>query len=315
MRQSAGPAWTPAGTTDANGCAVWDYPFVAGLAQLAADVRTVFDNSGLTKNLTTLENLITYSADWSSWMGWQHSGESGQWPHLDSLWASSNIDVVSFDNYMPLSDWTTGTGGVDATQYWSTPVPAGAWPPSSATMSGLGLSGVPTIYSSAYLKANVEGGQYFNWFYNDGNNDGMGLDPKGSGLQVSLCEGDRRAQVRNAYSANQQILANKQLRWWWNNTHQAVYSTGSGWIPQGPVTEWVAQSKSIILLEYGFSAIDKATNQPNVFFDAKSSESATPIGRSGITRGGWAICRGGTTRSPRSRSKPSMTTGSQTGTT
>ena len=42
-----------AGTTDASGHAVWDYPFVAGLAQLAADVRGVFDATGLTKNATT----------------------------------------------------------------------------------------------------------------------------------------------------------------------------------------------------------------------------------------------------------------------
>ena len=67
------------------------------------------------------------------------------------------------------------------------------------------------------------------------------------------------------------------MRWWWNNTHQAVYAgSGGGWVPQGPATEWVAQSKSIVMLEYGFSSIDKATNQPNVFFDAKSTESATP---------------------------------------
>ena len=95
-------------------------------------------------------------------------------------------------------------------------------------MSNLGLSGVPTIYSSAYLTGNIEGGQYFDWYYNDGANDGRGFDPNGSGLQVSLCEGDRLAQARNAYSANQQILANKQLRWWWNNTHQAVYIGGGG---------------------------------------------------------------------------------------
>ena len=44
-----GPAWTKAGTTDANGHATWDYPFVAGLAQLATDVRGVFDSAGLTR--------------------------------------------------------------------------------------------------------------------------------------------------------------------------------------------------------------------------------------------------------------------------
>ena len=53
--------------------AVWDYPFVAGLTQLAADVRSVFDGAGLTKNLTTWKNLIAYSPDWSTWNGVQHS--------------------------------------------------------------------------------------------------------------------------------------------------------------------------------------------------------------------------------------------------
>ena len=74
-------------------------------------------------------------------------------------------------------------------------------------------------------------------------------------------------------------MRNKQLRWWWNNTHQAIYDDGdgSGWAPHGPQTEWAAQSKSISFIEYGFSAVDKATNQPNVFFDSKSVESATPF--------------------------------------
>ncbi len=270
-----GPGWTKAGTTDVSGKAIWDYPFVAGLQTLSDDVRSVFDGAGYTKDLAALNNLVAYSADWSSWMGWQHFGENGQWPHLDSLWAHPNIDLVAFDNYLPLSDWTTGGGGLDVIN-WSAPAPSGAWPPSSATMSGLGLSGPPTIYSLPYLKANIEGGQYFNWYYNDGNNDGRGFDPNGSGLQVSRPEGDRLAQARNPYYPNQQILANKQLRWWWNNPHQAVYDDGdgSGWSPHGPQTEWQAQSKSLLFLEYGFSSVDKATNQPNVFFDAKSTESA-----------------------------------------
>jgi GTA TIM-barrel-like domain len=271
-----GPGWTKAGTTDGSGYAVWDYPFIAGLIRLADDVRSVFDGAELTKNLTTLKNLIVYSADWSSWMGWQHPGENGQWPHLDQLWAHDNIDFVSFDNYLPLSDITTGNGGLDV-ENWSAPAYSGAWPPPSGSLNGLGLLGVPSIYSSAYLKANIEGGQYFDWFYNDGTNDGLGFDPSGSALTVSLPEGDRLAQARKAYSAGQQILASKQLRWWWNNTHQAVYDTGAGWVAQGPRTEWQAQSKSILMLEYGFSAVDKATNQPNVFFDPKSVESFTPF--------------------------------------
>ena len=275
-----GPAWTKAGTTDGSGNAVWDYPFVANLITLANDVRSVFDNASLPKNLSTLENLVTYSADWSSWMGWQHAGEDGQWPHLDQLYASANIDFVSFDNYLPLTDWTTAVnGGLDGDS-WLTPAYAGAWPPPSNELNGLGLTGPPTIYYNPYLKAGIEGGQYFSWFYNDGVNGtggSRGLDPNGSDLEVSLPAGDRLVQARSPYFPGQEILAPKQLRWWWNNPHRAIYDLGlgAGWTPNGPQTEWIANSKSVLMLEYGFAACDKSTNQPNVFFDPKSTESFT----------------------------------------
>ena len=269
-----GPGWTRAGTTDGAGHAIWDYPFVAGLVALAADVRSVFDGAGLTKNLAGLTNLVTYSADWSDWMGFQHPGANGQWPHLDSLYSSTNIDFVSFDNYLPLSDWTTGPGGLDA-QNWRAPAPT-SWPTPSPATRGFGFTDTPTLYSTAYLSANIEGGEKFDWFYADGANGGPADDPNGSGLIVSLPEGDRAAQSRQPYYAGQEILANKQVRWWWNNPHHAVYDTGSGYVQQGPATPWVANSKPIIFLEYGFPACDRGTNQPNVFFTPNSTESATP---------------------------------------
>ena len=269
-----GPAWTKAGTTDGSGCAIWDYPFVAGLVQLAADVRSVFDTAGLTKNLSGLNNLITYSADWSDWMGFQHPGEDGQWPHLDSLYASTNVDFVAFDNYLPLSDWTTGQGGLDATN-WRSPAPT-SWPVATPATRGFALSGAPTLYSTAYLSANIEGGEKFDWFYDDGTNGGAGDDPLGSGLIVSLPEGDRATQTRQIYYSGQEILANKQVRWWWSNPHHALYDAGAGYVAQGPATEWVANSKPVIFLEYGFPACDKGTNQPNVFFTPTSTEAATP---------------------------------------
>jgi hypothetical protein len=277
-----GPAWTEAGTVDGSGKAIWDYPMVAALNTLADDVRTTFDNAGFTKDLATESNLITYSADWSSWMGWQHTtgvggaAIGGQWPHLDQLWSNPNLDYVSFDNYMPLTDWTTGTGGLDSLN-WQEPKYSGIWPPGPTQLNGLGLTGPSTIYSTPYLKGNIEGGQYFDYYYDDSKNLGRGLDPNGTDLQISLAEGDRLTQSRNPYYANQQILANKQLRWWWNNHHQAVYDNGdgTGFSPHGPQTEWVPNSKSILTLEYGFAACDKATNQPNVFYDPKSTESFT----------------------------------------
>jgi len=269
-----GPAWTKAGTTDSSGYAVWDYPFVAGLTQLAADVRSIFDTAGYTKSLSTLSNLVTYSADWSDWMGYQHAGANGQWPHLDSLYASANIDFVSFDNYLPLSDWTTANGGLDA-DYWQADPPA-TWPTPSPNTRGFGLSGAPNLYSASYLQANIEGGEKFDWYYNDGVNGGSGPDPNGSGLFVSVPQGDRAAQTRQTYTSGQQILGNKQLRWWWSNLHYALYDTGGGWIAQGPQTRWSPQSKPILFLEYGVPAVDKGTNQPNVFFASNSIESGTP---------------------------------------
>ena len=292
-----GPAWTPAGTLDANGRSVWDYPFVAGLQQLASDVRGVFDNAGLTKDAVNLHNLVSYSADWSVWMGTQHPAGAdyvgGQWPHLDAFYASPAIDLVSFDNYLPLSDWTSGNGGLDA-QNWQAPAPT-IWPPSAATMNGLGLTGAPTLHSKAYLKANIEGGEKYSWFYYDSANDGRGADPAGSDQPVSRPQGDRLAQARNPYFPGQQLLANKMLRWWWNNPHQALYDTGDGQgeIPRGAATQWAAQSKPIIFAEYGFPTTDRCTNQPNVFFDSKSSESLTPFWSAWrpIESGGYAPVR------------------------
>jgi len=269
-----GPAWTKAGTTDSSGYAVWDYPFVAGLTQLAADVRSIFDAAGYTKSLSTQSNLIAYSADWSDWMGYQHAGENGQWPHLDSLYASANIDFAAFDNYLPLSDWTTANGGLDA-ENWQAALPA-TWPTPSPNTRGFGLSGGPDIYSTNYLQANIEGGERFDWYYDDGVNGGAEPDPNGSGLFVSAPQGDRAAQNRQIYAPGQQILGNKQLRWWWSNPHYALYDTGAGWVAQGAQTPWAPQSKPILFLEYGVPAVDKGTNQPNVFFASNSIESGTP---------------------------------------
>ncbi len=187
--------------------------------------------------------------------------------------------------------------------------------PRPTTMSGLGLSGAPTLYSLPYLKANIEGGEKFNWFYDDGNNDGRGLDPNGSDLVVSLPEGDRLAQTRSPYFAGQQSLANKQLRWWWNNPHQAIYDD---WRRLGLGAAWAgdrhgrrSRSRSAFI-EYGFPACDKGTNQPNVFFDPKSSASATPYWSiwQPIPGGGFAPQRDDTLAT--SRCRRSMNTGTST---
>ena len=173
-----GPGWTKAGTTDGSGYAIWDYPFVAGLKTLADDVRGIFDGQGLTKNLSTLENLIAYSADWSSWMGWQHPGENGQWPHLDQLWAHSNIDYVGV-RQLPAADRLDDRKRRDRRDGEL------AQPRAVRLMAAVAGDDErprpvrrPEHLRHAYLKGNIEGGQYFNWFYNDGDNHGRGFDPE-----------------------------------------------------------------------------------------------------------------------------------------
>jgi uncharacterized protein (TIGR02217 family) len=146
-------------------------------------------------------------------------------------------------------------------------------------MNGLGLAGPPTIYSGRYLQANIEGGEGYNWYYSDSNSGGMGFDPFGTDQRCSLPQGDRLAQARKSFSPHQQLLARKALRWWWNNPHRAVYDAGEGlgWAPHGPPTTWKPQSKPIVFVEYGFASVDRCTNQPNVFFDTKSTETGTPF--------------------------------------
>ena len=131
--------------------------------------------AGFTKNFTTRENLITYSPTGRN--GWARStrGISGIWPHLDSLFASTNIDFVSFDNYMPLADWTTGDGGLDA-QNWRCPRPPHG--PSPVRIRGAMASPAPDI-DIAYLPANIEGGEKFDYFYTD-YSFAQALDPSGT---------------------------------------------------------------------------------------------------------------------------------------
>lgn len=288
-----GPDWTPQGRPEAGGHTVWDYPFVEGLLALARDVRLVFDAAGLRRDRETRKNLIAYSADWSNWMGVQHADAGGQWPHLDTLYAADAVDLVSFDNYMPLSDWTTGDGGLDA-RHWRDPKPLN-WPPDAESMNGLGQAGPPVLASKSYLKANIEGGDKYAWFYYDSENVGAGLDPNGSGLYVSRPRGDRLAQVRRPYQPGQELLANKMVRWWWSNEHRAVYDDGDGQgaVPRGGASAWRPFLKSITFGEYGFPTCDRCTNQPNVFFDPKSSESFTPFWSS------WESMEGGARRPKR----------------
>ena len=74
------------------------------------------------------------------------------------------------------------------------------------------------------------------------------------------------------YGCNEKIplapeFAWKNLKYWWENIHRN---------PNGFYTAWQPKSKKIWFTEYGFPSIDKAPNQPNVFFDPLCIDGGVP---------------------------------------
>ncbi len=65
----------------------------------------------------------------------------------------------------------------------------------------------------------------------------------------------------------------KNIRYWWKNTHKN---------PDGSITQWKPFSKPVWFTEFGFPSIDKATNQPNVFFDPKCIDGGVPRNSNGV---------------------------------
>ncbi len=112
-----------------------------------------------------------------------------------------------------------------------------------------------SIYDPSYLASNVAGGEGYDWYYKDG---------------------DRDAQVRSAIEdlgyGKPWVYRYKDLAGWWSNLH---YDRVGG-VEVATPTDWVPQSKPVWFTELGCPAIDRGSNQPNVFFDPKSSESKLP---------------------------------------
>ncbi|MEM1381282.1 MAG: glycoside hydrolase/phage tail family protein [Pseudomonadota bacterium] len=111
-------------------------------------------------------------------------------------------------------------------------------------------------YDLSYLESGISSGEGYDWYY--------------------ASEADRAAQVRTpitdgAYN-EAWVFRPKDLWSWWMNPH----TERPGGIKATSNTPWVPQSKPIWFTELGCPAIDKGANQPNVFVDPKSSESAPP---------------------------------------
>ena len=106
--------------------------------------------------------------------------------------------------------------------------------------------------------------------------------PRRRGVRLVLCErADRAAQIRTPITdgayGKPWVFRFKDIEAWWANAHH----DRPGGVEAATPTEWVPQGKPIWLTELGCPAVDKGANQPNVFFDPKSAESALPYFSSG----------------------------------
>jgi len=123
------------------------------------------------------------------------------------------------------------------------------------------VNGPTSEYDIAYLQSQIEGGEYWDYYYAN--------------------SADRTNQVRTPITdgayGKPWVYRRKGFRDWWLNQHY----NRPGHVEDASPTAWVPGSKPIWFTEFGVPAVDKGTNQPNVFFDPSSSESALPYFSSG----------------------------------
>jgi len=116
-------------------------------------------------------------------------------------------------------------------------------------------NGPADVHDAAYLASNIKGGEDYDWYY--------------------ASAADRDAQTRTPIIdglGKPFVWRAKDLWNWWSNFH-VDRPDGS---ESASHTAWVPQSKPIWFTELGCPAVEKGANQPNVFFDPKSSESFYP---------------------------------------
>ncbi len=122
-------------------------------------------------------------------------------------------------------------------------------------------AGTRFIHDLSYLKGNIEGGEGYDWYY--------------------ASDADRASQTRTRITdgaGKPWVFRYKDLRSWWSNAH---YNRPGG-TESGTPTSWAPEGKPVWFTELGCPAIDKGSNQPNVFYDPKSSESFFPYFSRGV---------------------------------
>ena len=136
-------------------------------------------------------------------------------------------------------------------------LPISDWRDGAPNIDSDPVAGPFTIYDRPYLARNVEGGEDFDWYY------ATGAD------RVS----QTRTPIVDTANAEHWVFRQKDIRSWWSNAHHSR----PGGVRASGATAYVPQGKPIWFTEFGCPAVDKGPNQPNVFYDPKSSESSLPF--------------------------------------
>lgn len=118
------------------------------------------------------------------------------------------------------------------------------------------LAGFTSIYDLDCLKQQIASGEGFDWYYQS---------PAHRDAQT-------RTPITDGAYGKPWMFRTKDLKSWWSNQH---FNRPAG-VQSASATAWVPQSKPFWFTESGCPAIDKGSNGPHVFYDAKSSESALP---------------------------------------
>lgn len=218
------------GLTQSTGAGSGVYPFVSGLVSLAADVAAVLPAAQL-----------SYAADWSEYHSHRPANGSGDvFFNLDPLWNSTHIDFIAIDNYFPLSDWRPGVDHLD-------------YDPEL---------GHTSIYDLDYLKSNIEGGEYWDFYY--------------------ASAADRRNQVRSPITdgahGEHWVFRQKAIREWAGRAHR----NRPGGVRLGWTTGFTPGAKPLWFTEIGCPAVEFGTNQPNLFSAVNTSESGLPHFSGGV---------------------------------
>lgn len=125
-----------------------------------------------------------------------------------------------------------------------------------ADYAGGNPDGFASPYDPKGLGAGVAGGEGFDWYY----------------ASVAARLARSRSPITDGAYGKPWVFRYKDLVGWWANQH---YNRSTGVEAASP-TAWVPRSKPIWFTELGCPAVDKGPNQPNMFPDVKSSESAAP---------------------------------------